>query len=81
MKKTILPIIKDNILKIYIRKPFFQNINNFAKQIDFEIKCQFSFLENMHEKYLGYFVDTNSKGIWLEFILRDFERDTKPYLR
>ena len=76
-----IPIIKNGILEVYIKKPFFQNMNSFAKQIDFNIKKQFSFLEDRNEKYLGYYLAANCKGIWLCFVLRDFKRDTKPYLK
>ncbi len=81
MKQIILPIIKDGILKFYIKKPCLQNIKSFAKQIDFNVKSQFSFLDDMNEKYLGYYLDSNCKGIWLCFVLRDFNRDIKPYLK
>ena len=81
MKKMILPIIKNGRLKIYLKKPFFKSMNSFAKQINFNIKNQFSFLEDMNEKYLGYYLDANCKGIWLEFVLSDFKRDVKPYLK
>lgn len=81
MKKLILPIIKDGTLEIYIKKPFFKSMNSFAKQINFNIENQFSFLKDMNEKYLGYYVDANCKGIWLVFVLRDFKRDTEPYLK
>ncbi len=81
MKKTKLPIVKNGTLEVYIKKPFFQDINIFAHQVDFEIKKQFSFLEDRNEKYLDYYLDVDGKGIWLCFVLRDFKRDTKPYLK
>lgn len=75
MKLIDLRIVNDNTLKITCKKKWYKSYLEETYKFTRYLKAK-----NLNFKYLGWGFDEN-KNIVFTFILRDFEKDIKPYLR
>lgn len=65
--------VSNGELKITIKKPIFKKYSDVAKCFD-------TFYDDFKDCYLGCSMSSCSKYIDINFALRNFERDVKPYM-
>lgn len=74
MKLIDISIENDNILKITCKRKWYESYLEEINKITYFLKAK-----NLGDKYYGWSFDKN-KNIVFTFILRDFDKDIKPYI-
>lgn len=74
MKLIDLSIENDNILKITCKRKWYKSYLEEINKITYFLRAK-----NLRDKYCGWSFDKN-KNIVFTFILRDFDKDIKPYI-
>ena len=77
MKQYNINFVNKNMIEVYVKKPFYQDITSFRHEIDDYIRKNIP----AREGYVASRSNAFGKYVIVTFVLRNFEEDIKPFIK